>query len=207
MDTDGDGVPDADDMCPNTSTIFVVDETGCPLSLAPSVSNAPTPLTAHPTTMSPTPTIIYEGEDQTLSGGTSAKNSNTGYSGSGYADMGGSGSYVEFSSVDGGSTGLCSFIFRYANGQTDANNEGVNRPGTVAVNGNIAGTIPFASTFDWATWEDVSIAAPCYIGTNNVVRVTASTGAGGPNIDLMKVTFANTDPTPNPTPAVSRKCT
>lgn len=107
----------------------------------------------------------------------SIKDSNPGYSGTGYADMGGEGSYVQFT-VAAPASGTCILSFRYAQGGSST------RPASVKVNGIGVGSVLFAQTPSWSDWLDDAIVTTCSSGTNTV-RITATSGAGGPNVDGM----------------------
>ena len=138
---------------------------------------------------------IYEAEDQSTYFGVTPKTdspSNAGYTGTGYADFGGRDTYMEFANVDGGLGGPCILAFRYAQGSNDA------RPGSVSVNGQVVGELQFALTSTWEDWQYGIVETTCAAG-NNVIRVTATTSAGGPNIDHLKYsTSATNQPAPEP---------
>lgn len=75
----------------------------------------------------PTPPPIagrYEAEDSQQMGSATIKLNEDGYfrgnSGDGWVDMGGEGSYIEWSGVDGGIGGSCAVEFRYALGKADS---------------------------------------------------------------------------------------
>lgn len=62
----------------------------------------------------PSPEDIYQTEDAQVLSNVVYKSSKLGYTGTGYLDMGGSGSYFQFTdAIDGGTGGLCTFSFRY----------------------------------------------------------------------------------------------
>ena len=106
---------------------------------------------------------------------------NEGYTGSGYVDMGGQNSYVQFNSIDGGSGGTCVLSVRYANGGSSPT-----RPCEVKVNGVAVGNLSFPVTNSWSNYQYDIIETQCAAGSNSI-RITASTGSGGPNIDHMDV--------------------
>ncbi len=141
-------------------------------SSSPSLSIEPTSLTF---------ATIYEAEDAATQSGVFTKSSAVGYSGNGYADYNGQqGSYVQFENVEGGPGGDCILSFRYAlNPHTDG-------ACSVTLNGFDVGTLDFFST-PWAKWRLESLQATCNSGPNNVVRVTAATDNGGPNLDYLEV--------------------
>ena len=225
-DSDGDGVADESDRCPNTSYWLdaEVDEFGCqgPTTMSPTMSpvitsspsSTPTVITYSPTstptviTFSPTstpttngiPTRLYEAEDSknhvygsevvTIDTG----HTGTGHTGTGIVDFGGSGSWLEWTAVSGGSGGSCTLDFRYAV-------SGTRHPRIcdVKINGLSIGSATFTKT--GSSWEDYShyyLQTTCQPGINTI-RVTASSGNGGPNMDNLQVYATNTSPSPSPT--------
>ena len=125
------------------------------------------------------PPGVYQAENATLSGAIAAHD-NPGYTATGYADYQNlSGDYVQWS-VNVASAGDYVLAFRYANGDT------ANRPLAITVNGTEAGTLPFAPTGGWASWnfQTVTVALPAGAST---IRATA-TGASGANIDYLDIT-------------------
>ena len=66
----------------------------------------------------PSPEVVYQTEDAQVTSSVAYKNSKLGYTGTGYLDMGGSGSYFEFTdSIDGGIGGTCTLSFRHVSEQ------------------------------------------------------------------------------------------
>jgi hypothetical protein len=142
-------------------------------------------------------TVIYEAEDAATFDDTSVVDSaNTGARGNKYVDMGGMGSYIEFTvdeeddedemtEQDRLASSDCSITFRYAS----ASRDGHTRPCSLSVNGTIVDTLSFPTTFWWRRWDTkiVREAAYCYPGT--VIRLTAVSKHGGPNIDYMALDF------------------
>ena len=134
--------------------------------------------------------IVYEAEDQTLSGAV-FKASKDGFSGSGYADYGSDTDlYVEFTNVDGGSGGYCILKFRYSQGSEDS------RPLAVTMNGNYVGELSISKTVDatgsgsWYVWEEETFVTVCDAGMNTF-RLTTTISTGGPNLDRLSVQNAN----------------
>jgi hypothetical protein len=117
---------------------------------------------------------IYQAEEYSAISGCSTQSTWSGYTGTGYVDMGGNGSYFERNTIDGGSGGAATLTFYYASS--------TERPCSVSVNGMVVGTVNFTSTGGFATWETKELSVSLNSG-NNIVRVTASTAAGGPNVD------------------------
>jgi hypothetical protein len=101
-------------------------------------------------------------------------------------DFGGSGSIVEWNKIDVPSDGQYTLVFRYANGGGD-------RPCFINVNDTVrAGNVSFSPTGSWKTWKTASITVDLKAGINKI-RVTADTGAGGPNLDKMDVMLEEND--------------
>jgi hypothetical protein len=127
-------------------------------------------------------TSQYQAESGTVGGGSAVGSSFSGYTGSGYVDFGGSGSYNEMT-VNRSSAGSATLTFRYANGSS------VNRTSSVTVNGTNAGTVNFApvnTSGNWAQWGTATLNVSLRSGSNTI-RVTATTSNGGPNLDRMDV--------------------
>lgn len=120
---------------------------------------------------------IYQAENDSDLSGCTIQSSNSGYTGSGFVDMGGAGSWFEWHTVNA-SSGDKNLKFRYA-----SNND---RLCNISVNGTVIGQINFLATGNWTTWSEASIKVPLSSGFNTV-RVTAATSAGGPNVDQMTV--------------------
>ncbi len=123
---------------------------------------------------------IYEAEDRTASSGCAEASNHAGFTGSGFMDYGGQGTWIEWNDVDAPRAGTRALTFRYANGS------GSPRRASVIVNGNAIGEVPFAPTGAWTTWDEVAIDAPLRAGTN-AIRVIAATSRGGPNLDHLDV--------------------
>lgn len=125
------------------------------------------------------PAGVYQAENATLSGATAAHD-NPGYTATGYADyQNASGDYVQWN-VNVASAGDYLLAYRYANGDT------ANRPLAITVNGTGAGTLPFAPTGGWASWNFQTMTVALSAG-GNTIRATA-TGASGGNVDYLDVT-------------------
>jgi rhamnogalacturonyl hydrolase YesR len=122
----------------------------------------------------------YQAEDAALSQAV-AENDHTGYTGTGFVNYDNvAGSYVEFT-VSAAQAGSTSLTFRYADGTT------AGRPMDVSVNGTIvASGMAFNPTGGWDAWQNRSATAVLSAGSNTV-RATASTPAGGPNLDSLTV--------------------
>lgn len=121
--------------------------------------------------------VRYQAESATISQGVVESN-HAGFTGTGFVNMDNVvGSYVEFA-VTASAAGTASIVFRFANGTTTS------RPMTVAINGTTVGTPAFGGTGAWTTWATTTVTAPVNAGTN-VIRVTATTANGGPNLDCL----------------------
>ncbi|MGW4869200.1 PQQ-dependent sugar dehydrogenase [Streptomyces chartreusis] len=126
----------------------------------------------------------HQAETATISQGTVASN-HSGYTGSGFVDYTNvTGSYVEFT-VSADAAGRASLAFRYANGT------GADRPMDISIGGRVVATnVSFPPTANWTTWATKTISADLAAGGNKI-RATATTSAGGPNLDKLTVDEAS----------------
>ena len=123
-----------------------------------------------------TPSTRYEAENATCEG--TVDSDHAGFSGTGFCNTTNAvGAGVQWT-IDGGAGGAATLNLGYANGTTTA------RPMTITVNGVAAGTQSFAPTGAWTTWQTVPITAQLLAGSNTI-RVSATTTAGGPNLDYL----------------------
>ena len=127
-------------------------------------------------------TTYYEGENSTnKSSDCTASTANFPYVGSGYLDMGGNGSYVEWNNIYSETDGNHTLLIKYANAS------GVNRQCELKVNGVTVKNLKFSSRFaDWNYYWIARVTVNLNSG-NNTVRLTANTSSGGPNIDNIAV--------------------
>lgn len=125
----------------------------------------------------------HQAETATISQGTVASN-HSGYTGSGFVDYTNvTGSYVEFT-VSADAAGGASLAFRYANGT------GADRPMDISIGGRVVvPNVSFPPTANWTTWATKTINAGLAAGSNKI-RATATTSAGGPNLDKLTVDAA-----------------
>ncbi|MET9762423.1 PQQ-dependent sugar dehydrogenase [Streptomyces sp. NPDC006372] len=125
----------------------------------------------------------YQAEDAAISQGAVATN-HTGYTGTGFVDYTNvTGSSVEFT-VSATAAGTSSLALRYANGTS------ANRPMDISVGGTVvASGVSFPATADWDTWATKTVNVPLKAGSNKL-RATATTDAGGPNLDRVSVAAA-----------------
>jgi hypothetical protein len=108
-----------------TSAVFASDESG---------ANRPQLVVTKVTPVVPPPTtsVVLQAESATFGGGTIANAGNRNYTGSGYADFAGAGSWAQLA-VDRPAAGAATLAVRYANGSA------ANRPYHVVVNGVTVG--------------------------------------------------------------------
>jgi Carbohydrate binding module (family 35) len=149
---------------------------------APPRSPAPTTPAAStvPSSQPPAQRTRYEAEVASIGNGTPTRE-HPGYSGSGYVDFGSAaGSFVQWRvTVPAG--GRVTLVIGYANGDFDQ------RPCDVSVNGAVVQRgLAFPSTGDWARWGTRTLTVVLPAGASEI-RVTATTSAGGPNIDYLDV--------------------
>ncbi|WP_330263420.1 PQQ-dependent sugar dehydrogenase [Streptomyces griseorubiginosus] len=132
----------------------------------------------------------YQAEDATVVQGTVATN-HTGYTGTGFVDYTNvQGSYVEFT-VSAASAGTTAVTFRYANGTA------TDRPMDLSVNGTVVSpAVSFPATADWNTWVTKTVNLPLTAGSAKI-RATATTAAGGPNLDRIGVDAATDSQAPS----------
>lgn len=109
----------------------------------------------------------------------------TGFTGTGYADyVNTTGDYIEWT-VNATATGSFLLKFRYANGAT------TNRPLQLEVNGSIiTASLDFSPTGGWANWSLATATANLIAGTNKIRLIT--TGSNGPNVDNLNYNSGNT---------------
>jgi uncharacterized protein (DUF1800 family)/uncharacterized protein (DUF1501 family) len=194
-DSDGDGVPDNQDECDDTSYWIdgEIDSVGCqaPTTSPPTKAPRPSPYPTPPPSFN---AMRFEAEDAAnIVFDGSFSDSNKGYTGSGYINMGARDSYVEWPSISSGTGGPCFLDFRYAV-PTSSNT----RNSDVAINGVVVGSLMMAPTGDsWADYGNAILETTCPSGTMSV-RLTAATSNGGPNLDNLGVSIIKS-PTLAPT--------
>ena len=120
----------------------------------------------------------YEAESGLCDG--TVDSNHAGFSGAGFCNTTNAVGSAEEWTVTREQAGTATVAFRFANGTTTA------RPMDLTVNGLPVGTLTFTGTGAWTTWQAVSIQVPLAAGTN-VVRLTATTANGGPNVDYLEV--------------------
>lgn len=123
----------------------------------------------------------YQAEDYTSESGCSFSSGIAGYTGTGFMDYGGNGTYVEWDNVNVNSAGTYNLVFRYGNGSSG------DRQCAIVVNGNTVGNLAFSTTGSWSTWGTTSDFPVTLNAGNNTIQVLANTSSGGPNLDKMDV--------------------
>jgi len=167
------------------------------------ISEFPAEKTRPLTTPAPQEEAIYEAEDAALYN-SFLETIHSGFSGSGYVNYNNEyGSYVEWK-VNVAKNGAYKLIFRYANGAN------TNRAMSISVNKKIArNSLDFNPKGSWTSWSESYIVVKLDQG-DNLIRATAITADGGPNVDYLKVMSTNEpvmtpDPTTAQTPAPTPK--
>lgn len=126
----------------------------------------------------------YQAENYTSQNGVLTGTNQSGYTGSGFADYGGIGTWAEWNNVSASSAGAATINFRFANGGTATRNC------TLLVNGVSAGTVSIGVTGSWTNWVTTANITINLNSGNNTIRLTASTSAGGPNVDKFDVSVS-----------------
>jgi hypothetical protein len=98
------------------------------------------------------------------------------------------GSAVQWT-VNAAEAGPATLVFDYANGTT------VNRPLNITVNGGAPVALSFPGTGAWPLWKTSHTTVNLNAGTN-VIRATATTADGGPNLDHLDVVTGAGSPQP-----------
>jgi hypothetical protein len=104
-----------------------------------------------------------------------------GFSGTGFVNYDNVvGSYVQWT-VNAAQAGSATLAFRFANGST------AGRPMDISVNGALAvDEFAFPPTGAWSTWRTATVTVTVNAGTN-VIRATATSAGGGPNVDYLEM--------------------
>ena len=121
--------------------------------------------------------IRYEAENATCDG--TIDSDHPGFSGTGYCNTFNQvGSRVEWTVVLA-QAGSVTLTIRFANGST------ANRPMNLSVNGVVVTQLAFAPTGAWTNWATTTATATLPAGTS-MIRATATTSGGGPNVDYLE---------------------
>jgi hypothetical protein len=125
---------------------------------------------------------IYQAENYTSASSSNKSTAHAGYTGTGFVDFGGNGSWIELDNLSVPTTGDYVLTLRYANGSKG------DRQAAAIVNGSNRGNIGFGKTGGWKNWATDTISVPLKQG-NNRLRLQANTGSGGPNLDSIEVSL------------------
>ncbi|MCP5545615.1 MAG: carbohydrate-binding protein [Akkermansiaceae bacterium] len=129
-------------------------------------------------------TTTMQAEDAAFNG--SLDSNHTGFHGSGFINSAASGSFIEWSGVDGGIGGAATLTFRFALGATAA------RTGRLVINGS-AQDLTFAPTGAWNAWATMDVPASLPAGPGNTIRLETN-GQDLANIDEISVTVFSESP-------------
>ena len=123
---------------------------------------------------------LYEAEARSDARDCTTESSHAGFTGTGYADFGGEGSWIEWADVRGRAGESYVLTFRYANGSSSS------RSLRVLVDGVAAGSLPFVSTGSWASWSTTALTVRLRSASSRI-RLEATGSQGGPNVDHLAV--------------------
>ncbi|NVJ61068.1 MAG: collagenase [Gammaproteobacteria bacterium] len=99
-----------------------------------------------------------------------------GYTGSGYVDYGGNGSWIEWNNIKVDKAGDYRLTITFSNGKS------AKRKCAIVVNSESQSNIKFPTTGSWGIWKAKRKTITLEKGLNTL-RIQANTDAGGPNID------------------------
>ena len=133
------------------------------------------------------PSEQYEAESRSSEQGCSLRSNHAGFTGSGFMDYGGNGTWIEWTDIQAAAAGEYELRFRYANGS------GGDRSSDLIVNGSGQGPAAFSPSGGWKTWTTTTANVMLREG-RNTLRVVANTGRGGPNLDHVVVTAVDLCP-------------
>jgi len=125
--------------------------------------------------------VTLQAESGTITNGTFDSN-NTGFNGTGFANLAVTGGVLQFNNVTGGAGGTATLVIRFALGATTS------RTGNLVVNG-VSQPITFPVTGAWTTWTTQTVSIPLNAGATNTLRFE-STGADLANLDEITLTPA-----------------
>lgn len=139
------------------------------------------------TTEPPPPGPDYQAEDAVIGSG-QVDSDHAGFTGTGFVNYDNiTGSYVEWT-VTAPTAASHNLTFRYANGTS------TNRPMSITVDGTVIDAgLAFPGTGAWTTWR-TSTATVTLTAGSHIIRATATTSNGGPNVDRLTLS-AGTPPT------------
>lgn len=154
---------------------------------AVATDNAGATATSGPVTVivDSTPSFKVQGEAACSVDGVLNENTNTGFYGTGYANVNNAIGSKATWAVSASAAGNVSLTIRFANGTT------VNRTMSVAVNGvTQVASQNFAGTGTWTTWNTAVVQISVSQG-NNIITLASLTADGGPNIDELVLASEN----------------
>jgi len=157
-DRDGDGVPDAQDNCPDTAGAAAL--AGCP-----------------------DPQRL-EAEDAINTGGTKANNNHTGFTGRGFVDgiwqVGAASTFTVHRLAS--QTGSATLLIRYSNGDTSV------KTMSLYVDGTKVEQLSLPPTGSWADWSTLTVPGVPLTGTRSTVTIGyGATDTGRANLDWIGV--------------------
>jgi len=132
----------------------------------------------------------FEAEEFSRKRDCTFKSANPGFTGKGYMDFGGEGSWIKWNYIKASKAGEYKLKFRYANG-------GARRPCSIIANGRNVGTVAFKNTGSNKNWEYNNIKVKLKKGINKI-KVKATTSNGGPNLDHMQIVGLSPDDPDDP---------
>ncbi len=165
-----------DETAPYSATLSVA-EAGAHRLVAIAYDMHGNPGRSTPVTLTAVGPTEYQAEDAPVKVDVIVASNHAGFTGTGFADFGGNGSYIQWAHIHAPTAGNYVLSFRYANGASG-------RPCEVRVNGVSTGNLAFAATGSWTNWAVENKTVTLQAG-NNTLRVAAVTMAGGPNVDKM----------------------
>ncbi|MEM7155862.1 MAG: carbohydrate-binding protein [Myxococcota bacterium] len=133
-----------------------------------------------------------EAEDRTDQQGWSQRSNHGGYTGSGFMDAGGEGTWLEWDDVNVPAAGEYELTVRYANGSSN------HRRSALIINDDDVANEEFAKTGGWSQWNTRTRTVFLEEG-DNTIRFEAITSRGGPNIDHIEL-HGSFDPDPGVEP-------
>jgi hypothetical protein len=124
---------------------------------------------------------VYDGCSANIVTG-SCDNDNAGYTGAGFANTSNAiDMYVEWTSVEGYTTGSHNCAIRYANGSVNAHTV------DIKINDIVDTSLTFASTGDWTAWSTENFSVDLDLGKSNNFKIVATTSEGCANIDKLEI--------------------
>ncbi len=134
---------------------------------------------ARPAPAQPVP-VDFQAEQARIHKG-SVQSNHSGFTGSGFVDYvnerGGSVEWI----VTATATGRTDAVFRFANGSNAP------RPTAITVNGILVASVAFPVTNGWSDWRTLTVHISLLTGSNNSIKVIATSDNGGPNLDKVTV--------------------